>query len=110
MSNYDSKDSEISGRQLEDQRLISVCNLVTAVTDLPVNIAINNSTIAATVITLDVKEPLKKCFEVCVKNRATGAIVALSAAPSLAVAQKISVTVNGTALTDVVVEFSYAVA
>lgn len=110
MSNYDSKDSEVLGRQLEDQRIISVCNLVTAVTDLPVNIVINNATLTATVITLDVKEPLKKCFEVSVKNRATGAIVALAAAPSLAVAQKISVTVNGTGLTDVVVEFSYAVA
>ncbi len=110
MSNYDSKDSEVLGRQLEDQRIISVCNLVTEVTDLPVNITIDNSTLTATVITLDVKEPLKKCFEVSVKNRATGAIVALAAAPSLAVAQKISVTVNGTGLTDVVVEFSYAVA
>lgn len=110
MSNYDSKDSEVLGRQLEDQRIISVCNLVTAVTDLPANIVIDNSTLTATVITLDVKELVKKCFEVSVKNRATGAIVALAAAPSLAVAKKISVTVNGTALADVVVEFSYAVA
>ena len=110
MSNYDSKDGEVLGRQLEDQRIISVCNLVTAKTDLSPNITIVNTTLAATVITLDVKEPLKKCFEVSVKNRATGAIIPLAAAPSLAVAQKISVTVDGTAQTDVVVEFSYAVA
>lgn len=110
MSNYDSKDSEILGRQLEDQRIISVCNLVTAASDLPVNIVVDNSTIATTVITLDIEESIKKCFEVSVKNRITGAIVPLLAAPSLAVAQKISVTVNGTGLTDVVVEFSYAVA
>ena len=110
MSNYDSKDSDVLARQLEDQRVISVCNLVTPASDLSSVISIDNSTLTATVITLNVKEPLKKCFEVSVKNRATGAIVPLAAAPSLAVANKISVTVNGTAMSDVVVEFSYAVA
>lgn len=110
MSNYDSKDSDVLARQLEDQRVITVCNLVTPASDLPTVLTINNTTLTATVITLDVKEPVKKCFEVSVKNRATGAIVALAAAPSLAVANKISVTVNGTGLTDAVVEFSYAVA
>ena len=110
MSTYDSKDSEVLGRQLEDQRIVSVCNLVTAASDLPINITINNTSLAATVITLDVKEPVKKCFEVRVTNRATGAIIPLAAVPSVAVANKISVTVDGTAQTNVNVEFIYAVA
>lgn len=110
MSNYDSKDSEVLARQLEEQRIVSVCNLVTAKTDLPVNILIVNTTLAATVITLDVKEPVKKCFVAHVTNRATGAVIPLAAAPSLAVANKISITVDGTAQTDVCVELIYAVA
>lgn len=107
---YDSKDSNLDSRQLEAQSVISQCNLTTALSDLPGNIAIDNSTLTATVITLSVNEPLKKCFGVKVFNRASGAVVALAAAPSVAVAQKISVTVNGTGLTDVHVEFIYAVA
>jgi len=110
MSTYDSKDSEVLGRQLEDQRIVAVCNFVTAKTDLPVNVTINNTTLAASVITLDVKEPVKKCFAVNITNRVTGAVVVHTAAPSLAVAQKISVTLDGTALTDACVEFIYAVA
>lgn len=109
MSNYDSKDSEVLGRQLDAQSVCVVANLVAASSDLPVNVAINNTSIAATVITLDVKEPVKKCFKVEVTNRATGAVVALAAAPSLAVANKISVTVDGTAQTNLCVQFIYSV-
>lgn len=110
MSNYDSKDSEVLNRQLDAQKVAVVCNLVTAANDLPVNVTIVNTTLSATVVTLDVKEPVKKCFKVTVTNRATGAVIATAAAPSLAVANKISVTVDGTAQTDVCVEFVYAVA
>jgi hypothetical protein len=110
MSNYDSKDSEILGRQLDAQRVVVDCNFVTATSDLPVNVVINSATLTAAVITLDVKEPVKKVFAVYVRNRATGADVAYAAAPSLAVANKISITLNGTGLTDASVEFVYAVA
>lgn len=106
---YQAKDSLVFARQLEVQEVCAVLNLVTAVSDAPAIIAIDNSTLTATVITLTVNENVEKAFEVSVKNRATGAIIALAAAPSLAVAQKISVTVNGTAQADVAVCFKYKV-
>lgn len=110
MAQFPSKDSSILARQLEAQRVVVEANLVAGSSDLPSNVAIANGTIAATVITLTVSEVLKKCFGVSVKNRATGATIALAAAPDLSVAQKISVTVDGTAQSDVVIEFIYAVA
>lgn len=107
---YQSKDSNLAARQLEAQSAISKCNLVTEVSDLPSNIEIDNSTLTATVITLDVAAPVKSCLVAKVTNRATGAVVALAAAPDVSVANKISVTVNGTGLTDVAVEFIYSLA
>lgn len=110
MSSYEPKDQQVAARQLEAQSVVAQANLVAGSSDLPSNLVIVNTVIAATVITLLVNEPLKKCFGVSVKNRATGAIIATAAAPSLAVAQQISVTVDGTAQTDVVIEVIYAVA
>lgn len=107
---YQSKDSELAARELAAQTVVATANLVAASCDLPSNIAIDNSTLTATVITLSVNEAVKSCFAVKVTNRATGAVVALAAAPSLAVDQKISVTVNGTGLTSVALEFIYQVA
>jgi hypothetical protein len=110
MSSYDSKSSQVQARQLEAQSVIATANLVSAACDAPDIISIDNSTIATTVITLSLSEAVKKCFVAKVTNRATGAVVALLAAPSLAVAQKISVSVDATGLTDVAIEFVYAVA
>ena len=109
-TSFQAKDSLVLGRQLECQEVSAVCNLVAATSDAPAIIAIDNSTIADTVITLSVNEPVEKCFFAEVRNRATGAIVALEAVPSLAVAQKISVQVDGTGLTSVCVTFKYKVA
>ena len=106
---YQSLDSGLAARQLEAQSVISKCNLVAATSDLASNIAIDNSTTASTKITLSLSEKVKDCFRVSVVNRATGAVVALAAAPDLSVSQKISVTVNGTGLTDVSVQVIYSV-
>ena len=107
---YQAKQSQVASRQLEAQEIIATCNLVAGTSDAASIIAINNSTIADTVITLTVGETISKCYFAEVRNRATGAVVALEAAPSLAVAQKISVQVDGTGLTDVAVTFKYKVA
>jgi hypothetical protein len=108
-SAYQAKSSPVLARQLECQEVNAVCNLVAATSDAPSIISIDNSTIADTVITLTVGETISKCFVAEVRNRATGAIVALEAAPSLAVASAISVQVDGTGLTDVCVTFKYKV-
>ncbi len=107
---FQAKDSLVLGRQLECQEVNAVCDLTTALSDAPGMVAIDNSTLTATVITLTVGEVVDKCFMAEVRNRTTGAVVALAAAPSLAVAQKISVTVNGTGLTSVCVTWKYKVA
>lgn len=107
---FQAKNAQVLGRQLEAQSLICTANLVAATSDLPSQVSIDNSTIADTVITIDIGEPIAKCYQAEVRNQATGAVVALEGAPSLAVANKISVQVDGTALTAVSVSVVYKVA
>lgn len=109
-TSFQAKDSLVLGQQLKVQTVCCSANLVAATSDAPGIVAIDNSTLTATVITLSVGEPLSAASLCEVRNRATGAVVAIAAAPSLAVAQKISVTCNGTGLSDVVVIFRYVVA
>lgn len=108
-TSFQAKDSLVLGQQLKVQEVSAKCSLVAGTSDCPGIIAINNTSIAATVITLSVGEDVASASLCEVRNRVTGAIVATAAAPSLAVAQKISVTCDGTALTDVVVIFRYSV-
>lgn len=108
-TSYQAKGSQQLSRQLAAQEIVSVCDLVAGTSDAPAIVAVDNSTIAATVITLDVAEAIASCFVAQVVNRATGANVTLAAAPDVSVAQKISVTVNGTALASVCVKFVYKV-
>jgi hypothetical protein len=107
---FQAKNSLVLGRQLECQEVVANCDLVNALSDAPGMVAIDNSTLTATVVTLTVGEVVSKCILAEVRNRTTGAVVAIAAAPSLAVAQKISVTCNGTGLTDVCVVWKYKVA
>jgi len=107
---FQAKEPQVHQRQLEAQEVIATCDLVAGKSDAPQLVSIDNSTITAAVITIDIQEPIAKCFFAEVRNRATGAIVALAAAPSLATAKKISVTVNGTGLSDVAVRVVYKVA
>jgi len=108
-TSYQAKVSQVLARQLDCQEINVVCNAVAGTSDAPSIIAIDNSSIAATVITLTVGELVEKVFSVQVHNRITGAVVAISAAPSLLVAGKISVTCNGTAQTDLAVCLKYKV-
>lgn len=109
---YQSKNSEILARQLEAQEIVVVADLATDAgsSDLPTNVTIDNSTITATVVTLTVNEAVKKCFKATVRDRATGANTVIAAEPDLSVANKISITLDATGLTDVAITFVYAVA
>lgn len=109
MSSYDSKDSDILGRELDKQEIIVIANLVSGKNDLDTNVDINNTSLAATIISLDVKEPIRTAFIIKVTNRATGAIVPTASAPVVA-GQLMSVTLDATGLTDVCIQFYFAVA
>lgn len=109
MASFQAKDSLVLARQLEVQQVCATLNLVAGTSDAPGIITIDNSVIASTVITLNVGEAVASASLCEVRNRATGAILAIAAAPSLAVAQKISVTVDGTGAADHVVIFRYKV-
>lgn len=106
---FQAKDSLVLAQQLKVQEVVVGCNLVAGTSQAPGIVAINNTSLAATVVTLTVGEDLERASLCEVRNRATGAIVAIAAAPSVAVAQKVSVTCDGTGLTDVVVIFRYVV-
>lgn len=109
-TSFQAKSSLVLAQQLKVQEVSARCNLVAGTSSAPGIIAIDNSTIAATVITLTVGETVDSASLCEVRNRATGAILATAAVPSLAVAQKISVTVDGTGAADHVVIFRYVVA
>lgn len=107
---FQAKDSLVLSRQLEVQEVHVKADLTTALSDAAGFVSIDNSTLASTVITLTVGETISSAYLCEVRNRATGAIVAIAAAPSLAVAQKISVTCDGTGISDCVIIFRYKVA
>jgi hypothetical protein len=107
---YQAKSAAVLGKQLSVQEVVVTCDATTATSDAPSIVSIANATIADTVITLDIGEPVEKCLSVQVLVRSTGAIVPLEGAPSLAVANKISVQINGTGQTDLCVIAKYKVA
>jgi hypothetical protein len=110
MSNYQAKDWELSERQLSAQTVVYTGNLSTGVgnTDLNASVLVDNTSITATTIALTVSEPVSKCFRVTVRNRVTGANVPLAAAPSISVNNIISVILDASGLTNVVIEFVYS--
>lgn len=110
-SSYQAKDSLIQARQLEVQSIHCICDLSQAsggLTDLPE--VVLTGAAATKTITLTVGETIKSCQAVRITNRATGAVVATTAAPDISVANKISVIAVGTGITSADVEFLYTVA
>ena len=101
-----SKDPKVQDLQLEQSQLLLSANLVAATSEAPSLVSINNATIASTVITIDIKEPVASVQKVQVVNRATGQHVAIAAAPVVS-GSTISVTCNGTGLSSVCIEVSY---
>jgi hypothetical protein len=106
MSATISKDSQVEAKQLEQKSLALTANLVAATSEAPALLSIDNSTIAATVLTIDLKQAVSKCHKVQVTNRASGQAEALAAAPSVS-GSEISVTLDATGLSDVCVEVIY---
>jgi len=105
---YESKDSLVLGRQLDAQSFIANADLTTEISDHNSAITIDNSTLTATVITFDAKEPVSKCFKAQVTNRTTGANVAIAAAPVVS-GNTIAITCNGTGIADCAIEFKYKI-
>ena len=106
---FQAKNSQVLAAQLECQEVNTVVNAVAATSTNPSIIVVDNAVIATTVITLSVGEDIASVRSAQVHNRTTGAVVPLLAAPSTAVAQKISVTVDGTGLVDLAVCIKYKV-
>lgn len=110
-----SKDPKVQDLQLEQSQLLLSANLVAATSEAPSLVSINNATIASTVIVVDVKEPIASVQKVQIVNRATGQHVAIAAAPVITntvvagkvVSSSVSVTCNGTGLSNVCIELSY---
>lgn len=108
-SSFQSKDILIAGRQLEAQSVCSVINAVAGTSDLPSRVTIDNSTIAATVVTVDLGETVDKCFLADLRVRSTGAILAIAAAPTVSTTT-IAVTFNGTGQTSLCLSLTYKIA
>ena len=106
MSATISKDSQVEEKQLKQKSLSLTANLVAASSEAPALLSIDNSTIAATVLEVDVKQAVAKCHKLQVINRATGEAAALSGAPSVS-GSVISATLDATGLSDVCVEVIY---
>lgn len=107
---YQSLDAQIAERELAGQTICAKADLVAGSSDLPTNIVIDNSTIAATTITFLASEHIKTCYHIYVTDRTTSAIVPTTAAPDVSVDKQATVTVDGTALSDVLIEVRYSVA
>lgn len=116
---FQAKSSPVLSRQLEAQEIVAECNLSAsaqtsgsllpaASSDAPSIVEISGI-LTARKITLSVGEPISKCFSVQVIDRTTGEALTLADAPDTSVAQKISVTVDGSTATSVCVVFCYKV-
>jgi hypothetical protein len=101
-----SKDPKVQDLQIEQKELLLVANLTTATSEAASLVSIDNSTLTATVISINVKEPINSVQKVVVVNRTTGQHVAITAAPAIS-GNSVSVTCNGTSLTSVCIEVSY---
>lgn len=101
-----SKDPQVESKQLEVKQLVLKADLVNESSKSPALLSIDASTIAATVVEIDVKEPVADCHKVQIVDRSTGQSVALAAAPSVS-DSVVSVTLDATGLTDVCIEVLY---
>lgn len=105
---FSAKNELVQARQLEVQEVNVIVDVVTAKSDAPSLVTIANGAIAASVITIDLKEALDKVISVTVTNRATGANLVIAGAPVIS-GSTVAVTVNGTGATDHAVCVKYKV-
>lgn len=121
---YYSQDSQLQSRELNAQEVIIEANLVAGISDLPSNLSIDNSTITQTLLTFSASEKISKCYSIQVLNRVTGAIIPTLAVPvvvntpeqpqfpplsPIPASYKISVSVNGAAITNCIIKILFVV-
>lgn len=123
-----SKDPKVQDLQLEQNGLLLSANLVAGTSEAASLVSINNSTLTAAVVSINVKEPIQSVQKVQIVNKATGQHVAIAAAPVIThtlengstkvstayvpadgkiVSSAVSVTCNGSTLADACIELSY---
>lgn len=100
------KDPKVQDLILEQKSLHIKADLVAGSSEAVSLVSIDNSTIAATVIEIDVKEDVSSCEKLEVIDRSTGQAVSLDAAPSVS-NSVISVTLDATALSDVCISVHF---
>lgn len=118
-----SKDPKIQDMRLEQRSLSISANLTAsdvvgglkaASSEAPSVVAISGA-LATRSIAIDIKEPVKSCQKVQVINKATGEVEPLLSAPAISnvvvdgkvVSSSITVTCDGTGLSDACIEVSY---
>lgn len=107
---YNSKDSVVNARQLEEQKVSAIIDISTANAVVSDCAAITASgAIITKAVVLDCKEPVKKCLGVKATDRASGAVIAANSAPVVS-GNTITVSLIGTAHSDALVEFLYILA
>jgi hypothetical protein len=99
------KDEKIQDLQIKQKEVLLVANLVTAVAEDASVLSIG-PTLAARLLTIDLKEAVRSVQKVRVINRATGASIAITAVPAIS-GNTIAVTVDGTGASSVCIEVSY---
>lgn len=100
-----SKDEKLQDLQQNQKDLLLVANLVAA-TASDASVLTIGPTLNARLLTIDVKEPVKSVQKARVINRATGANIAITAAPSIS-GNTIVITCDGTGASSVCIEVSY---
>lgn len=71
-TSYEAKDTLVRGAQLKAQSVSVRCDLVAGTSEEPSIVSVDNSVIAATSISIDIQEDVKKIHEARVHDRASG--------------------------------------
>lgn len=109
MSSYEAKDTLVRGAQLRSQSLSLRADLVAGSSEDPSICTVDNSTLATTSITVDVKETVSKIHRAEVFDRATGQSVAQTAEATASGTEITIDDVDGTGLDSVTVSVTYEV-
>lgn len=108
-TSYEAKDTLVRGAQLKAQSVSVRCDLVAGTSEEPSIVSVDNSVIAATSISIDIQEDVKKIHEARVHDRASGQDVAQTAEASASGSVITIDDVDGTGLDSVTVVVVYEV-
>ena len=108
-TSYDAKDTLVRAAQLRAQSVSLRADLVAGISEDPSIVAVNNTVLATTSVTIDVKENVKKIYKAEVFDRATGRAVTQTAEATASGSVITIASVDGTGLGSVTVSVSYEV-